>query len=243
MSNIDDFSHWSATGSAEAGDATPEHEPETGSSEPGTAADFPWPPRDGESAIAAFFRTWQRSTFDPTRFFRALPVPGRVPPDLIYFLIVSVVVAGINLFWQSLANTLLYVLGLDASGAEAAPEFMMPLIQFLLTPLFAVIGLVIGAGVHHLFLLIFGGARRGFQTTMRVVAFTASPAIFAIIPIFGGLIGAVWAIVLAIIGLREAHRTDGWRAALAVLVPIAILFVLGLIAAVTLGFLAARMAL
>jgi hypothetical protein len=43
-----------------------------------------------------------------------------------------------------------------------------------------------------------------------------------VIPFLGGLIGAVWALVITIIGLAQAHGTSGGRAAAAVLVPLGV---------------------
>jgi hypothetical protein len=73
------------------------------------------------------------------------------------------------------------------------------------------------AGIIHLFLMLFGGANRGFGATFRVVAYTESLALCYIVPMCGPLIFLLWGLVLYIIGLAYAHRTDGWRAVLAVL--------------------------
>lgn len=227
----------------EAGDSVPERDPDSAAADLGSATEFPWPPKDGESAISAFFRTWRLSTFEPSRFFRALPVPGPVLPAIIYFLIVGVLAAGITLFWQSLWGLIIYGLGLNEAGAGDPTEIWWPLVQFLLSPLFLLLSLALATAVYHLFLLLFGGARRGVKTTLRVLSYTISPALFSIIPLVGSTIGGIWAIVVAIIGLREAHRTDGWRAVTAVLLPIALLFILGMIAALTIGFMAALLKL
>jgi predicted exporter len=39
------------------------------------------------------------------------------------------------------------------------------------------------------------------------------------VPFVGSFVALIWLLVLAIIGLAAAHRTDTWRTALAVLVP------------------------
>jgi hypothetical protein len=91
----------------------------------------------------------------------------------------------------------------------------------ILVPLFIVIGLFIGSGIVHLCLMIVGGANKPFETTFRVVAFSqgsASP--LQIIPLCGGLISGVWALVCNCIGLARAHETDTGRAVLAVFLPL-----------------------
>ena len=69
--------------------------------------------------------------------------------------------------------------------------------------------------------MIVGGANQPFETTFRVLAFTqgsASP--LQIIPLCGGLISGVWALVCNCIGLARAHETDTGRAVLAVFLPL-----------------------
>ena len=66
------------------------------------------------------------------------------------------------------------------------------------------------------------GARNGFEATFRVVAYGYSANIFLVVPFCGGLLAGVWAIILYIIGLREAHETTGGKAALAVFLPVVV---------------------
>jgi hypothetical protein len=73
--------------------------------------------------------------------------------------------------------------------------------------------------VVHAMLWLTGGARRPLKTTTRVLCFCYGPQLFVIVPVLGSLVGSLWMLWLAIVGLREAHETDGWRAAVAVLIP------------------------
>ena len=65
-----------------------------------------------------------------------------------------------------------------------------------------------------------------------VVAYTQATQLFGIIPIVGGFIASIYALVLHIIGLREAHEITTGRAALAVFIPViaALIFVVILFA-------------
>lgn len=90
-------------------------------------------------------------------------------------------------------------------------------------------GVFITGLILHLILKIFGGAKQGLPMTLRVLCYSYAPATFAVLPIVGTLIAGGWMLVVAIIGLAAAHRTNTWRAALAVLcpgVPILVLFAL-----------------
>ncbi len=81
--------------------------------------------------------------------------------------------------------------------------------------------------------MLFGGANQGLVMTLRVVSYAQAPTLFGAIPLIGGCIGSVWVLVLNIIGLAAAHRTDTWRAALAVLAP---LLVCGFLLVLLVGF-------
>ena len=112
--------------------------------------------------------------------------------------------------------------------------------MIILLPLFIVIGLFIGSGIVHLCLMIVGGANQSFETTFRVLAFSqgsASP--LQIIPLCGGLISGVWAIVCNCIGLARAHETDTGRAVLAVFLPLIVCCGGGLLIAFMFGALGA----
>lgn len=198
---------------------------------------FPWPPPADESPTAGLARTWLESLFRPSRFFGAMPVPGSPMPAILYYLIVGIAGAAINLFWQSIFR--MVAPGSAGSGPLAlllglGQDAWSPILGFLLSPMFLLVQLLVGAAIAHAFLWIFGGARRGFQTTLRVLCFAYGPILLLVFPFVGGFAALVWIIVLQITGLAAAHTTDRWRAALAVLAPAALillsLFLAGLVA-------------
>lgn len=198
-------------------------------SEP-TRPPFPWPPAEGESALGAFGETWKSATFDPGRQFARLPRDGGTGAALLYYLLVGILVAGINLFWGVLGN---YAGMASSEGweTELGVQAVEPLATFLLSPLLLVVGLFLTAAVAHLLLLVVGGARHGFGTTVRTFCYAYSPAVFAMVPLLGTVVGGIWILVLSVIGLRESQQTEGWKAALAVLLPLFLAFALVLVLA------------
>ena len=69
-------------------------------------------------------------------------------------------------------------------------------------------------------LSLLGGARHGFETTLRTVAYVAgSTSLINVIPICGSIIAAVWSLIVTIIGLAEMQETSQGKAAAAVLIP------------------------
>lgn len=179
---------------------------------------FPWPPREDEGVVAAFGETWKAATFDPESFFRRLPTRQGAGPAILYYLVIGILAAGVTLFWDA-TGLFTTPAGQEAVAAEAGFGALDPVISFMISPLVLMLGLALAAGVTHVLLLMFGGARHGFGTTIRVFCFAYSPMLFGVVPYLGVLVGTIWMIVLAIIGLREGHATDGWKAALAVLLP------------------------
>lgn len=186
---------------------------------------FPWPPPPGTSPIGALARTWQESIVEPGRFFREMPVPGPVGPAILYYFIIGVAAAGVDLFWRSLftATGIFRQPAASAFRVGGADSPWSLLLGFLLSPINLLIVLLISFTVIHVTLLILGGARRGAGTTLRVLCFAYGPQLFVVVPFLGHLAAGIWVIVLAVKGLKEAHQTDGWRAVLAVLLPVVVL--------------------
>jgi hypothetical protein len=69
-------------------------------------------------------------------------------------------------------------------------------------------------------LTLLGGASRGFAATLRVMCYAQTTQLAVVLPGLGGLIGFVWRLILEIVGLSQAHKTEGWKATLAVLLPL-----------------------
>jgi hypothetical protein len=189
---------------------------------------FPWPPPEGAPIVATLGQTWRSATFDPSAFFRQVPRDGGTGPALVYYMVVGMLVAGATLFWRALS----YYSGrmeTETLASELGLQALDPVVGFLLSPAFLLLTLAISAGVVHLLLLVFGGATHGFGTTIRVSCYAYSPMLFAFVPILGPLIGGVWMLVLLVVGLREAHETEGWKPFLAVLLPFILVLVLFLL--------------
>lgn len=191
--------------------------------EPGV---FPWPPPEDGGALEAFGETWKSATLDPTTFFRAMPRKNGTGAAILYYLILGILVAGVSLFWD-LTGAFTGAAGDAGLASELGMDAVNPLIGFLLSPVFLLFALFVGAGVTHVVLLLFGGASHGYTTTVRVFSYAYSPMVFGVVPFLGALVGSVWMVVLCVIGVREAHGTEGWKAAIAVLLPV--LLAMGLV--------------
>ena len=190
------------------------------------AAAFPWPPR-GTGWADAYARTWTECVFHPVRFFRNFPRDIPFGDTLTYFLPIAIAAAGIHLFWSSVGAA---VGGIDVAERIGYDNPVTAVIEFLFSPLTALVGLFITAFVVHAVLWFFRGTHAGPMTTVRLLAFAYSPAVLAIVPGLGDVAGGIWMIVLVVIALREVHRARMWKAVGAVLVPLLILSILAAIA-------------
>jgi hypothetical protein len=84
--------------------------------------------------------------------------------------------------------------------------------------------------------MLVGGANRPFETTFRVVCFTAGAAnLFSMIPMCGGLIAAVYNVVLECIGLSRAHQTTTGKALMAIFLPLIVCCGVAIILGIVLG--------
>lgn len=184
------------------------------------------PPFEDRGAYGGFFpaliQTWVGACFRPMEFFDSVGNSQELGPALLFGIIVGWVSAILSslatmVFQAPLLPLLGQQEGAIAMFATGVGSVAFSVLLGWLAPLF---GIIIGGLIIHLFLLIFVGAKQGLTMTLRVISYAWAPQIFVIVPLLGGCVAAVWMIVLEVIGLASVHRTDTWRSALAVLVPI-----------------------
>jgi hypothetical protein len=181
---------------------------------------LPWEHRQERGFFNAFIETLVMVLTRPGEAFTVMKREGGLGEPLIYALIGGCL-GGIV--------SLLFSLGLQSVGFFADRHDTFAAIAgmggsaafIILVPVFVVVGLFIGSAIVHLCLMIVGGANQSFETTFRVLAFSqGSTGPLQMIPVCGGMIAGVWALVCNCIGLARAHDTDTGRAVLAVLLPL-----------------------
>ena len=202
---------------------------------------LPWEHRQDRGFVNAFIETLSMVLTRPAEAFSVMKREGGLGEPIIYALIGGCL-GGIVAF--------LFSLGLQSVGlftdrhnnglAAMAGMGIGSVAIVILLPLFIVIGLFIGSAVVHVCLMIVGGANQSFETTFRVLAFSqGSAGPLQVIPVCGGLISGVWALVCNCIGLARAHETDTGRAVLAVFLPLIVCCGGGLLIAFMFGALGA----
>jgi hypothetical protein len=164
--------------------------------------------------VQTFIATVQAVVLRPVDFFRGILRQGDFINPLIFAIICYEVAA--------ILGGLLRLVGLGATN-QGLGGFIASII---FAPIFAAIGLFIGAGILHLLVMLIVGSRNsGFEATFRVGAYAAVTSLVSWIPFIGGIL-ALYGIYLGIVGIREMHNTTTGKAALVVLIPVAIIFLL-----------------
>jgi len=184
---------------------------------------LPWDDRQQKGFFTAFIETLQMVLTRPAEAFTVMKREGGFGEPLIYAVVGGSVGAIVSFLFSLLFHSFgMFTDQRNPLGAMAGMGIGS--IGFIiLAPLAIVICLFIVAGIVHLFLMIVGGANQPFETTFRVLAFTqGSTGVLQLIPVCGGVIAAVWGIVVNCIGLARAHETDTGRAVLAVVVALVI---------------------
>jgi hypothetical protein len=164
----------------------------------------------------------------PSSAFAQMSLTVDLIRPLAYFVACALAAACVSQLW----GFLLYDRMLDIVRAMMGPQFekiqpfmnrpggLQLVVALVITPLIVLVVLFIWSGIVHLTLTLLGGANRGFSATLRVMCYAQTSQIAVIVPIVGGVISFVWRLVLEIIGLSQAHKTDPWKAALAVFLPL-----------------------
>jgi hypothetical protein len=184
------------------------------------ATGLPWDRRQELGIFPAFFETLKLVLLNPSAAFSTMKPEGGLGEPLIYALIGG----SIGCFVYFLFSIFMSSFGIMSNRNALAGLTGLGIgtvFVFLFIPIFVALGLFIGSAIIHLCLTLVGGARRSFETTFRVVCFSAGSTYpLMIVPICGGVIAGIWCLVVECIGLARAHATTTGRAVLAVALPL-----------------------
>jgi len=182
----------------------------------------------GEGFISAFFKTTREVLFSGIQFFRKNAVGEGYWAALIYGLIVGVIGWGGSMAWQ----WHFFSKWIPLQVYSVIPYNLHLVFITVALPFLVILSFLIRSVVAHVCLVIVGGNKNGFRTTFRVICYSASAHLFAIIPVIGNPIDYFYTRILTIIGIREGHGISTGRAVLVVLLPYIIGAGLGILAAI-----------
>lgn len=187
-----------------------------------------WEQRGQLGFFPAIWQTMKAVLLDPNRAFATMKREGGLGTPLGYHVLLGSVGGIASLFYQfvfqmgglsslppEVREKLLGAIG----GAGAGITFLM-LGSIIAMPLLLVLSTFISSGIFHLSLMICGGAKQPFETTLRTYCYASgSGTIFQLIPFCGASIGGLWALVCLCMGLAKTHEIGTGRAVCAVLLP------------------------
>jgi hypothetical protein len=187
-------------------------------------AGLPWERRAELGFVKAWFDTVSLLITKPSDAFTMMRPEGGLMDPLLFGLIGGCAGSIVSILFQGLFQSIPgFASRNDALDMFGLGPWALIIIYAVLSPLLVLLGLFLGGGVLHLCLMLVGGANRSFETTFRVVCFSSGAAnLFSMIPMCGGIIAAVYNIVLECIGLTRAHQTTTGKAVLAIFLPLII---------------------
>lgn len=180
------------------------------------------------NSLASFFITLRDVAITPRWFFSTMRREGGLAGPLRFAVVGGMIgctfMAIYGLLYQAISGANAAV----APGAFGPRRGLDPVSMFggfcccsgVVGPLATLAYVFLATGVFHATLALFGGARFGFESTLRVVAYSfGTMVLLGIVPICGPYLIALAQLVYLGIGLCFAHETEGWKATLAVLLP------------------------
>ncbi len=183
-----------------------------------------WERRDQLGLMKAAWETMKAVLLNPTDTFARMKREGGIGTPLVYNLILSSIGSIVGLAYQFLFN-----MGTRSMIPADAPQSAMIGVGFtagmfvgaaIFMPVFIAISTFVGSGLLHLSLMICGGAKQSFETTLRTHCYVAgSCSIVQVVPVCGALVSGIWALVCMCIGISKTHEISVGRAVLAVLLP------------------------
>jgi|GEM_PF-765786 len=195
-----------------------------------------WENRDQLGMVSAIWQTFKGVLFDPSATFTGMKRTGGVGTPWTFHFIAALVG---GLF--TLALVMIFVLPIVLSAIASANQngAGMPtamaggvglgifLFYVVLIAVSAAITPFIGGGVIHLCLKLVGAARQPFETTFRTFAYCyGSAMLLLLVPVCGMMVSGIWAVVVLIIGCARTHEIPTGKAALGVLLPVAVCCIL-----------------
>jgi len=193
---------------------------------PAPAPGLPW--EEPNAGLGSIVPTAVQILRSPFQAFAKMSLTVDLVRPIAYFVAFVLLGTLIGQIWSYLFFD--FYIGLFRSVLGSRLDSVAPLLHrpgagevifgLIITPLIWVVALFVWTALVHIGLLLLGGAKHGFAATLRVICYAETAQLAVVVPFLGGLIAVFWQIVLQMIGLAEAHRTDGWKAAVAVIAPL-----------------------
>jgi hypothetical protein len=186
-----------------------------------------WDGRDRAGFLPALVETTRQVLTGPTAFFGTVDPRVGLASPLVYGLIVGTIGALADavygVLFHGLYSSFLANLPGGSDMGRLAPFFLGGanlFVSLVFAPVGVLLGMFIGSGIIHVMLLILGEGKATFEGTFASVAYSQAATLLRLVPVCGGIIGGIYALVLIVIGLTEVHRIPQGKAIAAVVIPV-----------------------
>ena len=192
------------------------------------AATIPWEDRARLGFVNAFVENAKLFIMAPGEAYARTPKQGDLGSPILWVVIVAPIMALIDSLWSFMfSGVIMTMLPEELSpasfGFSAAASVFRAFLAVVMAPLFAVIGLFIGAGIIHVCLMALqalDASEGGFEATVRALAYANVASVARLIPGLGWILFIPWVLYLTTEGLATLHGTTKGRALAAVLIPL-----------------------
>ncbi len=215
-----------------------------------TDASFPWTFGQTDSSLnpapfaddeigfwKGFYETTKQVIISPFKFFQSYGFDDGIGKPIGYCAAMGALSGFLLLSWQMVILLFAMSFGMFSGSQSAGTGELLKVIGAGgVAMLFAAVIMAICvpivtlllAGIIHLVLKVVRGDAKSFSTTFSVVAYAQATYVALIVP-YIGMAGTAYYVVLLVVGLKEAQRAHVWKSLVAVLVPVALVFIGGLV--------------
>jgi len=168
------------------------------------------------------------SILHPNQLFERVKNEEGYTEPLKFYLVIVIVYAIVGIAATSFVSAFLFPFKLLGIGSMLNA---LSYIMFVVSAFASIIGTFIGAGILHVFALIFG-AKKGYNNTYKAMVYSAGPSLFILPVMFLSIINpvilvgaaAIYILMLALYikGISRLHEISAVRAFLAIFVPLLI---------------------
>jgi hypothetical protein len=159
---------------------------------------------------------------------------------VIYTILSAIVAVAIGMFAFNDMIAQLATTGMMGAALAGAFSnlglFVGAMIVFVVYLVFfiALLGIFLKGLALHAFVLLMGG-EKGYQQTLKTTMYATTPfLLLGWIP-YVSIIGAIWYIILLIIGIRETQEMDTGKALLVIAIPLVLILILALLGGVVIA--------
>jgi hypothetical protein len=185
---------------------------------------IPWEDPARASVFERFTETVKLLATQPGEAYARMSTTGGIGKPLAFAIGIgwaAIIIASIwMLLFGGMALPFMDRSDFGAAGAAFGLSTGFLIMLMILAPIFVIIGVFLQAAILHLMLMLVGGAIRGFEATARVCSYAQAAELAQIVPCCGGILSAVWSLILLIVGLSTAHGITRGKAAVAVILPV-----------------------